>query len=96
MSSETVDHPPHYRADTIEAIDVIEAWELNFSLGNVVKYVCRAGLKSDNALEDLSKALWYLEREVDRITRIRKRSRPGESGVMKGRLLLTEESDEQR
>jgi hypothetical protein len=93
-ANDRIDHPSHYRADSIEAIDVIEAWELNFSLGNVVKYVCRAGLKSDNALEDLRKALWYLEREVDRITRIQKRSRSGEPGVTTNRLLLTEESDE--
>jgi hypothetical protein len=62
-----VDHPPHYRADTgVEAIVVIEAWGLNFNLGNVVKYISRAGHKLDQA-EDLEKALWYLQREVKRI-----------------------------
>lgn len=61
-----VDHPDHYRAATgHEAIDVIEAWRLNFNLGNVVKYISRAGHKVDR-LEDLQKALWYLNREVDR------------------------------
>ena len=60
----TIDHPDHYRRDSgIEAIDAIEAWKLGFNLGNVVKYVARAGLKGD-ALEDLEKALWYLEREI--------------------------------
>ena len=64
---EVVDHPPHYRQDSgLEAIDAIEAWDLNFNLGNVVKYVCRAGVKSsDTRLEDLEKALWYLTRELE-------------------------------
>ena len=59
-----IDHPSHYRSDSkFEAIDVIEAWSLNFNLGNVIKYVCRAGLKG-GSLEDLRKASWYLEREI--------------------------------
>jgi len=64
---ESVEHPKHYRADSgLEAIDAIEAWNLNFNLGNVVKYVCRAGLKdSATATEDLEKALWYLSRELE-------------------------------
>lgn len=62
-----VDHPEHYRAASgHEAIDVIEAWGLNFNLGNVVKYISRAGYKDDH-IEDLQKALWYLQREVDRL-----------------------------
>ncbi len=61
-----VDHPKHYRKESgFEAIDVIESWSLNFNLGNVIKYVCRAGLKNDS-LEDLRKAQWYLEREISR------------------------------
>lgn len=60
----SVDHPDHYRKDTgHEAIDVIEAWGLGFNLGNAVKYVSRAGRKGD-ALEDLRKARWYLDREI--------------------------------
>jgi hypothetical protein len=64
---EGVDHPPHYRADSgIEAIDVIEAWGLNFNLGNVLKYIARAGLKNPETMkQDLEKALWYLKRELD-------------------------------
>ncbi len=59
-----VDHPPHYRCGTgVEAIEVIEAWGLGFHLGNVVKYISRAGHK-DSSLQDLQKALWYLEREI--------------------------------
>ena len=65
---ETVHHPTHYRYDTIEAIDIIEAWALNFNRGNVLKYLSRAGLKSpDSELEDLHKALWYLKREIMRL-----------------------------
>lgn len=65
--AEQVDHPPHYRKDSgLEAIDAIEAWDLNFNLGNVVKYVCRAGLKDNtDGIEDLEKALWYIQRELN-------------------------------
>ena len=61
-----VDHPPYYRKDTgYEAIDVIEAWDLNFNLGNTVKYISRNGLKDpDKYIEDLEKARWYLDREI--------------------------------
>ncbi|MBQ6324471.1 MAG: DUF3310 domain-containing protein [Clostridia bacterium] len=64
--TDRVDHPAHYSAGGIEAIDVIEAFGLGFHLGNVVKYVLRAGRKSADALEDLRKAQWYLEREIER------------------------------
>jgi hypothetical protein len=57
---------PHYNSNGIEAIDVIEAFELGFSLGNVIKYVLRAGRKGD-ALEDLEKAAYYLDREIDKL-----------------------------
>lgn len=60
-----VDHPKHYNVGSIEVIDAIEAWKLGFNLGNVVKYVARADYKS-NPLEDLKKAKWYLEREIER------------------------------
>ena len=57
---------PHYNSGGIEAIDVIEAFELGFNLGNVLKYVLRSGRKGD-ALEDLEKAAWYLDREIDKL-----------------------------
>jgi hypothetical protein len=62
---EAVNHPPHYggKEDPYEAIKVVEAWALDFHLGNVVKYVSRAGKKGD-ALEDLKKARWYLDRKI--------------------------------
>ena len=62
-----VDHPPHYGSadNPYEAIKVIEAWELGFCLGSTIKYLARAGKKGD-ALEDLEKARWYLDREIQR------------------------------
>lgn len=60
-----INHPDHYTAGGVETIDLIEAKELNFNLGNVIKYVSRCGRK-DNALEDLHKAKWYLLREIAR------------------------------
>lgn len=62
-----VDHPKHYGGEDnpYEAIKVIEAWNLNFNLGNVVKYISRAG-KKDDIQQDLEKALWYLKREVEK------------------------------
>lgn len=63
-ANETVDHPSYYKTGGIEAIDVIEAWNLGFCLGNTIKYISRAGRKSDKVLEDLKKAAWYLNREI--------------------------------
>lgn len=60
-----VDHPPHYQANGVEAMDVIEAFGLGFCLGNVVKYVLRAERKGA-PLVDLKKAQWYLGREIAR------------------------------
>ena len=62
---EMVDHPSHYNQG-IETIEYIESWSMNFNTGNVIKYVTRAGYKNDQ-LEDLKKAMWYLQREIDRI-----------------------------
>ena len=64
--TEKVNHPDHYGGESnpYEAIKVIEAWDLNFHLGNVVKYISRAGKKSKNSIEDLKKAEWYLSRYV--------------------------------
>jgi hypothetical protein len=60
-----VNHPEHYSVGGIEAIDVIEAWGLGFHLGNVVKYVCRAGRKDGHGRdEDLRKARWYINRAL--------------------------------
>lgn len=68
VKPEAVNHPQHYGGsdNLYEAIKVIEAWQLSFSLGNVIKYVSRAG-KKGNKLEDLKKAQWYLNREIKRL-----------------------------
>ena len=65
---EYINHPQHYGGNdnTYEAIKVIEHYELNFHLGNTVKYILRAG-KKDDRLQDLKKAMWYLQREIDKI-----------------------------
>lgn len=63
---EEVNHPPHYTVGGIEVIDFIEAKALNFNLGNVVKYLSRAGEKDSDPLQDLQKARWYLNREIAR------------------------------
>ena len=63
---EAIDHPGYYKCGGIEAIDAIEAWGLGFNLGNVVKYIARAGRKTKDGLQDLRKAAWYLDREIKR------------------------------
>lgn len=70
MSKEKVDHPAHYggKDNPYEAIKVIEAWQLGFSLGNAVKYIARAGRKPDAEMsEDLRKARWYLDRAISNL-----------------------------
>lgn len=61
-----INNPPHYTSHPsgVECIDVTR--HLNFCLGNAVKYIWRAGLK-DNAIEDLRKAKWYIDQELDRL-----------------------------
>lgn len=56
----------HYKTGTVEAIDLIEAYDLDFCLGNAVKYIARAGRKGD-AVEDLEKAMWYLQRKINQL-----------------------------
>ena len=59
----------HYNKGNIEVIDFIQDQNLNFALGNVVQYVCRAGFKSSNSLEDLKKAKQYLEYEMAEVAK---------------------------
>jgi hypothetical protein len=62
-----VNHPTHYTDGGIETIDFIEAKRLGYHLGNVVKYICRAGKKGTNmGLQDLQKARWYLDRAIEK------------------------------
>lgn len=65
--TEAVNHPSHYGGESnpYEVIKVIEAWNLDFCLGNAIKYIGRAGRKDkDKYIEDLEKAKWYIERAI--------------------------------
>jgi predicted DNA-binding protein YlxM (UPF0122 family) len=64
-----VNHPDHYKVGGIETIDFIEAKKLNYNLGNVVKYITRADHKG-NREQDLNKALWYLTREIQKLSEV--------------------------
>ena len=68
MSKEAVNHPSHYKTDgaRYEAIDVIEDWNLGFSDGNAVKYICRHRFKK-NPIQDIKKAIWYLKRHLENL-----------------------------
>ena len=68
MSTDSVNHPSHYNRGKIEVIDFIEDQQLNFSLGSAVKYICRAGFK-DDMIQDLRKAAWYVNREIERLSK---------------------------
>jgi hypothetical protein len=63
--SETAITPLYYNGDDV--MQIIERYDLDFCLGNSVKYILRAGHKHDNASEDLKKALWYLERKIQQL-----------------------------
>ena len=66
--ADNVNHPAHYTSGKIEVIDFIEDKELGFHLGNAVKYISRAGRKNpDKIVEDLQKAVWYINREIGRL-----------------------------
>jgi len=64
MSDDAI-NPKHYKDTEVEPIKAIEAWGLNFSLGNVIKYIARCG-KKDDEIQELKKARWYLDREIAR------------------------------
>ena len=67
---EKVDQPKHYQGNNgMTVMQIIEAYECNFAVGNVIKYMLRAGNKpNEDAMDDLKKALWYLQSEIDRRT----------------------------
>lgn len=70
---EMVRNPAHYQGATLEAIDVIDDFQLNFNLGNSTKYILRCGKKDPyKSVEDLEKAIWYLKREICRVDKLRK------------------------
>lgn len=65
--NDIIEHPAHY-TQGIECMDYIESHKLNYARGNIIKYVTRAGLKdASKEVEDLEKARWYLDREIERV-----------------------------
>ena len=65
MNNDVVNHTSHYTDGGIETIDFIEAKKLPYHLGNAVKYISRAGKKDQSkTIEDLQKAVWYIERYI--------------------------------
>jgi hypothetical protein len=68
MSKEAVNNPQHYggKDNPYEAIKIIEALDLDFCLGNTLKYIARAG-KKDDTIQDLEKAAWYLNRKIQQL-----------------------------
>lgn len=60
---EMVNHPDHYQGNKFEVIDIIEDYNLGFCMGNAIKYLLRAG-KKDDEIQDLNKALWYVQRRI--------------------------------
>ena len=72
MKHDIVNHPAHYTDGKIEVIDFIEDKDFNYNRGNAIKYISRAGKKNpDKEVEDLRKALWYIEREIKRLKKRR-------------------------
>lgn len=71
QAKDAVNHPSHYGGadNPYEAIKVIDAWELNFNLGNATKYISRAGKKGAR-VEDLKKAAWYLQHEIETLEKL--------------------------
>ncbi len=65
---EKVDHPSHYNTGRIEVIDAIEDWNLGFNDGNAIKYIARHQYKG-NPIQDIEKAIWYLQRHLDNLKR---------------------------
>jgi hypothetical protein len=69
MSQDNINHPQHYTSHPsgVECIDIIEHYP--FNIGNAIKYLWRAGRKGD-AIEDLEKAKWMVEREIQRLRKL--------------------------
>ena len=67
-TGDMVNHPSHYTDGNIEVIDYIEDKRLGYCLGNAIKYISRAGKKNkDKEIEDLQKAVWYLNRRIQEL-----------------------------
>lgn len=71
--NDIINHPSHYTDGKIEVIDFIEEKQLNFHRGNAIKYIARAGKKNkETEIEDLEKAVWYINREIQRLEKLKK------------------------
>lgn len=71
--NDIINHPSHYTDGKIEVIDFIEEKQLNFHRGNAIKYIARAGKKNkETEIEDLKKADWYINREIQRLEKLKK------------------------
>lgn len=72
MKDDPINHPPHYtrHPSGVECIQITE-W-MGFNLGNAIKYIWRADLKCD-AISDLNKAIWYIQRELERRIKFQER-----------------------
>lgn len=70
-----IDHPDYYNQG-IEAIDYIDSHNFDFCLGNAVKYITRAGHKTEDATEDLEKAIWYLQHKLSMLNSRKSNQRP--------------------
>lgn len=71
--TEKINHPAHYLGDSpYEHIKVAEAWGLNYAIGSATKYLARAGKKTPDPIEDLKKAAWYLQHEIERLEKLKK------------------------
>lgn len=67
-NKEWVNHPSHYQGNKTEVIDIIDDYELDFCLGNAIKYILRCGKKFENKqVEDLKKAIWYIEHKIKKL-----------------------------
>ncbi|RYF78880.1 MAG: DUF3310 domain-containing protein [Cytophagaceae bacterium] len=69
-NTEAVNHPQHYGGgdNPYEVIKIIDHYKLGFCLGNTIKYTLRAGKKDPaKTLEDLEKALWYLQHHIEKL-----------------------------
>ena len=63
---EMINHPSHYKGGQFEVIEIIEDFELDFCLGNAIKYILRCE-KKENTVQDLKKAVWYLNRKINQL-----------------------------
>lgn len=69
-TDDKINHPSHYTKGGIEVINFIDSWNLGFSLGNCIKYITRANHKHESPIEDLRKARWYLNHEIERLEKL--------------------------